>query len=193
LITMMDIMVIGVVGHIGSGKDEALKYLNAKYGIPYLSIGDMVRRLAAEKGLELTRDNLQILAGQYLRERGKEYFTTVAAEEIINNGWKIAGISGVRTPDDARTLREFFEDNFILLYIKISDPRTRFERLFLRHQERDPRTFEEFEEQDANEEKIFKINETITMANFSVTNDGTLAEYQKQLDMLVESKKLHVP
>ena len=54
--------VIGVVGKIGSGKDEVLKYLKAKYGIPYLSTGDLVRDLAAKDGVKPTRENLEIIS-----------------------------------------------------------------------------------------------------------------------------------
>ena len=41
--------IIGVVGKIGSGKDEVLKYINARYGVPYISTGDLVRDLAKKK------------------------------------------------------------------------------------------------------------------------------------------------
>jgi len=44
--------VIGAVGDIGSGKDEVLKYLRDRYGVPYLSTGDIVRRMAQEDGVE---------------------------------------------------------------------------------------------------------------------------------------------
>ena len=44
----MNIRVIGTVGKIGSGKDEILKYLQARYSIPYISTGDIVRRMANE-------------------------------------------------------------------------------------------------------------------------------------------------
>ena len=52
------VRVIGAVGQNGSGKDEVLKYLRSKYGMAFLSTGDVVRDIAAKEGVEPTRDHL---------------------------------------------------------------------------------------------------------------------------------------
>lgn len=55
---MCGVRVIGAIGKNGSGKDEVLRYLSARYGVPFVATGDIVRSLAAEEGLEPTRENL---------------------------------------------------------------------------------------------------------------------------------------
>ena len=48
-------MVLAAVGKNGTGKDFFLEYVAKTYNFPMISIGDVVRELAAKDGLELTR------------------------------------------------------------------------------------------------------------------------------------------
>jgi len=184
--------VIGVVGKIGSGKDEALKYLMAKYGVPYMSTGDLVRQIAEKEGMAPTRENLETISEQCFIQMGKGCFVKMVAEEIKKRRWEIAGISGIRAPADVHALKEIFGDNFILLRVDVTDPKLRFQRILQRHEGRDPAKYQEFEVQDRSEEEIFHIGKTAAMADFSVKNDGTLDDLHRQIDKLVKSKKLPV-
>ena len=47
--------VIGLVGKIGSGKDTVSRMLK-EYGFKEIGMGDMVREIARERGLEPTRE-----------------------------------------------------------------------------------------------------------------------------------------
>src|SRR5271157_4471157 len=114
--------VIGVIGQNGSGKDEVLKYLRAKYNIPFLSTGDMVREIAAKEGKEPTRENLQEISERYFREFGRGCFVKLAAEKIHRNGWQIGGITGIRSLDDVQILRSSFGQDFILINVYVSIP-----------------------------------------------------------------------
>jgi dephospho-CoA kinase len=188
----MNIRVIGTVGKIGSGKDEILKYLSARYGIPYISTGDIVRRMADEEGLEPTRKNLEEISERYFRKLGKGCFVRMAAEEIIKRKWKIAGISGIRAPADVRVLKEHFRDGFTMIRVDVTNPRLRFKRLQLRHEGRDAAIYKEFLAQDKNEEDAFKITKTEAMADYSIKNDGTLADLHSRIGALIRTKKLIV-
>lgn len=188
----MNTRVIGTVGKIGSGKDEILKYLGARYGIPYISTGDIVRRMADEEGLEPTRENLEEISERCFRKLGKGCFVRMVAQEIIKRKWKIAGISGVRAPADVRVLKEHFGDSFTLIRVEVTDSRLRFKRLQLRHEGRDAATYKEFLMQDRNEEKEFKISKTGAMAEFSIKNDSTLADLHRRIGALIRAGKLIV-
>jgi dephospho-CoA kinase len=78
--------VIGVIGQNGSGKDEVLKYLRAKYNMPFLSTGDMVRDIAVKEGKESTRENLQEISERYFQEFGKGIFVKMVAANMQQNG-----------------------------------------------------------------------------------------------------------
>ena len=192
MIILQSMKVIGAVGDIGSGKDEVLKYLRDRYGVPYLSTGDIVRRMAQEDGVEGTRENLEAISKRCFTEMGRGCFVRMAAQEIMKRGWEVAGISGVRSPDDVAVMKEMFGSGFVLVRVDINDPRIRFERVRLRSERRDPLTWEAFQEQDKNEEQEFHINRAEAMADYSIDNSGTLEDLHKQLDELVASKKLPV-
>jgi len=184
--------VIGAVGDIGSGKDEVLKYLRDRYGVPYISTGDIVRQMAQQEGVEGTRENLEAISKRCFTDMGRGCFVRMAAQEIVKRGWKVAGISGVRSPEDVAVMEEMFGGGFILVRVDVHDPRIRFERVRLRGERRDPLTWEAFQEQDRNEELEFQINRAEAMADYTVDNSGTLEELHRQLNDLVASKKLPV-
>jgi len=184
--------VIGVVGEIGSGKDEVLKYLRDRYGVPYISTGDIVRQLAQEEGVEGTRENLETISKRCFTEMGRGCFVRMAVQEIVKKGWAVAGISGVRSPQDVAVIKEIFGSGFVLVRVDIIDPRIRFERVRLRGERRDPLTWEAFQEQDRNEEQEFQIGRAEAMADFGLDNSGTLEDLHHQIDALVISKKLVV-
>jgi dephospho-CoA kinase len=186
----MTVKVFGVVGEIGSGKDEVLKYLKARYGVPYISTGDIVRRIAESENTEATRENLEKISLRCFKDLGKGCFIRQAAEEILNNGWKMAGISGVRSPDDVDVMKSMFGKDFILIRVDISKPEIRFQRVLLRNEERDPLTYNQFLEQDKNEENTFHISQTSTRADYALNNDGNVEDLHREIDALVISGKL---
>jgi len=182
--------VIGAIGQNGSGKDEVVKYLHTRYGVPFLSTGDIVREIAAKEGLEPTRTNLQDISERYFREFGKGYFVRLLADQIYKNGWKIAGISGIRSSDDVAELKNTFGEGFILIHVYVSDPHNRYARMCKRGEGRDPDTYEQFMRQDSAEEEVFHIKEATEHADYSLSNDGTLDDLHKALDRLISGKGL---
>ena len=64
-------MVLAAVGKNGTGKDFFLEYIAKKYNLPMVSIGDVVRELAAKDGLELTRENLHATSKKYMDAYGQ--------------------------------------------------------------------------------------------------------------------------
>jgi dephospho-CoA kinase len=184
--------VIGVVGEIGSGKDEVLKYLRDKYGVPFLSTGDIVRKMAGEQGVEGTRENLEAISRRCFQDMGKGCFVRMAGEEILRQGWKVAGISGVRTPDDVELLRKNFGKDFILVRVDIKDPLVRFNRVRKRNEERDPLIYEAFQAQDREEEETFNISKAVAMADCAVDNSGPLSDLHAGIEAMVASGCLPV-
>jgi dephospho-CoA kinase len=190
---VVDTRVIGAVGEIGSGKDEVLKYLHSKYGVTFFSTGDIVRQIAESQGIEPTRENLGQISERCFNDfaqYGKGCFVRMVAEEIIKRKLNIAGISGIRSPDDVQVMQDFFGENFILIWVDIADRRLRYERILLRHEERDPVTYEEFLQQDDREEQVFNISQTGSMARYSLSNDGSVQDLHDEIDRLVAEKKL---
>ncbi len=179
---------VGVVGLNGSGKDEVVKYLNRKYGVPLISVGDIVREIAGREGVEPTRDNLDEITKRYFAKYGKGYFLKQVIEKIQQNKWESAGISGIRSPEDVSLVKTAFKSDFILVYVYISDPRVRYERMVKRGSQRDKMAYAEFLQQDRVSEELFRVQEAIQMADISISNDGTLEDLHRQVDRSVADK-----
>ncbi|MCR4394290.1 MAG: AAA family ATPase, partial [Dehalococcoidales bacterium] len=88
--------VIGVIGLNGSGKDEVVKYLNQKHGVPPISVGDLVREIARQRGIAPIRENLDNITREYFKRFGEGYFMRAIVDVIRQNHWETAGISGIR-------------------------------------------------------------------------------------------------
>jgi dephospho-CoA kinase len=184
------IRVLGAIGQNGSGKDEVLKYLRRKYGVPFLSTGDVVREIASKEGVEPTRENLGKISDRYFREFGKGHFVKLLADKIRQTGWKIAGISGIRALEDVSILKDIFGQDFILIHVNVTDPHVRYSRMVARQEERDPHSYEEFLQQDRAEEKLFSLKAAEQKADYSITNDGTMDDLHREIDRLVTDENL---
>jgi dephospho-CoA kinase len=182
--------IIGVIGKNGSGKDEVLKYLRDTYNVPFLSTGDIVRGIAAKEGKEPTRPNLQAISDKYFKERGEGCFVRMVVDKIRENGWEVAGISGVRSPKDVDILRGELGRDFVLVDVYISDSHVRFERMLKRGEGRDVKSYDQFVQQDKAEEKLFDIEKAAANADYSLSNDGILEDLHDVIDKLVSKKGL---
>ena len=98
----------------------------------------MVREIAAKEGKEPTRENLQEISQRYFREFGKGIFVKLAAENIQRNGWSIGGITGIRSLDDVKILRNSFGKDFILINVYVSNPEVRYRRMLKRGERQRP-------------------------------------------------------
>jgi dephospho-CoA kinase len=180
--------VIGVIGLNGSGKDEVVNYLNRRYGTPLISVGDIVREIAAREGVESTRDNLDAITKKCFAQYGEGYFLKQVIEKIRRQAdlWKDVGISGIRSPQDVNLVRQAFGKDFFLVHVFISDDKVRFARIRRRSSQRDNATLEEFIRQDQVSEQLFHIQEAIKMADYSISNDGTLEDLQREIEKLIK-------
>jgi dephospho-CoA kinase len=175
--------VLGAVGRIGSGKDTVVKYIASRYSIPIVSIGDIAREIARSEGLRATRENLQKITEDRFRRFGKTFFIEETVKRIKAKRTRVAVITGVRSPIDVQTLRHHFGRDFILICVD-ADERVRFERLKRRGESRDPKAWQDFTKQDANEDRIFRLSEACRLADFNVDNNDGLEKLFRQVDKI---------
>lgn len=162
-----------------------LKHLKAKHGVPFLATGDIVREIAVKQGIEQTRFNLGELSDRYFKIYGKGYFIKMTVDRILQNGWKIAGISGIRSPEDVAILRNILGRDFVLIAVTVTNPNLRYSRMLKRGEGRDRNTIEQFQQQDKAEEKLFHITEAMKQADYTVSNDDALEALHAAIDVLV--------
>lgn len=182
--------IIGVIGQNGTGKDEVLRYLRSKYGVPFLSTGEMVRKIATKEKKEPTRENLGEISDRYFKKLGRGCFVRMAADRIRENKWQTAGISGIRSLDDVLLLKNLLDKDFVLIRVFVSDPHLRYTRMNKRGEGRDPHSYEQLLKQDKAEEELFHVGEAEKQADYSLSNDGTLEDLHREIEKLVVRNNL---
>jgi dephospho-CoA kinase len=177
--------VIGLFGLIGSGKDTVSEYIQQKYGYAHISMGDIVRELATQQGLEPNRDNLARVQREQAQKHGIKWFAEEVVRRIRSNKWQKVVISGIRRPEDAEVPKRAFGKDFILVQVD-ADPKIRFERMKSRARVGDPKTLEEFLHQEELDKKAFNFEKLKTYIDYTVTNNGTREQLQSQVDALLK-------
>lgn len=175
-------MVLAAVGKNGTGKDFFLEYVAKKYGFPMISIGDVVRELAAKDGLELTRENLHATSKKYMGQFGQTFFPEQIVKKIKESGSANYLISGVRPLSDVKFFKEAFGDEFLLVDVVISDDEVRYARMLARGSDRDGKSVEKLREFDKGEEETFHTSETEKLADVVIKNDGSVEDFYAAVD-----------
>jgi dephospho-CoA kinase len=170
--------VIGLTGPNASGKGEVAKLL-AEAGFTLHSLSDIVRESAAERSLEMSRDNL-IAVGVRLRvEEGPG----VLAARILPRLEGRAVVDSIRGPAEVARLRTL--PRFILLGID-APVNVRFERAVKRGRLGDGATLEEFirkeERENSEAETGQQLRRTLALADRVIRNDGTLDDLRASID-----------
>src|SRR6185436_2841616 len=176
-------MLIGLTGRNAAGKGEVARYL-VKKSFHYFSLSDAIRDEIRLRGEESTRDRL-IIVGNELRQR---YGSSILAERVLAKieDDKHYIIDSIRNPSEVEAFRA--AKHFKLIRVE-APPETRFQRIFSRQRESDPRTFEDFlalenreAEGDDTSQNLVKVE---LMADHTLTNDGALEKLYAQIDELL--------
>ncbi|XLQ19797.1 MAG: AAA family ATPase [Candidatus Moraniibacteriota bacterium] len=181
-------MVLGLAGEMASGKGTVSEYLNEKCDTSQHRFSTMLRDVLDRLHLENSRDNLQNLSTMLRQTYGEDTMARVMAEDAKSDAAEIIVIDGVRRMDDIKYLKELPE--FKLVYIDV-DIRTRYERIIQRSENVDDqnKTFEEFEAESKNESEA-QVKGLKEFADVIINNSGSVEELHKQVDDLVDSKKV---
>jgi len=176
-------MIIGLTGRNASGKGEAADYLKTK-GFVYFSLSDELREEAKERGVETTRENMIKLGNQLRGEFGANYLARKINEKIDGKGNFV--VDSIRNLEEIDELRK--NKNFILVGVD-APVEVRFERAVERGRAGDAKTLEEFKELEQRENLKNKtgqqLDECLKAADKLIINDGSLDEFHKKIDQLI--------
>ena len=171
--------VLGICGLPGSGKSTVIDAVK-DLGI-VITMGDVIRKEAKLRNINLTSDNLGRLAKE-LREKGGSEIVAKKCVEMINElRTEIIIIDGVRSFEEINVFRKLWK--FPLIAIKLNDEK-RFQRLTERGRSDDPTKLKDLRERD-NREIGFGLKEVIKKANYKIINDSTIEELKKKSRELV--------
>lgn len=181
-------MVIAAVGKNGTGKDFFLEYLAKTYELPMISIGDVVRELAAQDGLELTRENLHKTSHKYMSANGQTFFPEQIVKKIKESGAPVYLVSGIRPLSDVLFFKEAFGQDFVLVDVVISDDAVRHARMLARGSDRDGNSAEKLREYDAGEEKQFQTSQSEKMADHIILNDSSVEDFYAAIEQFYSAQ-----
>ncbi len=179
-------LLIGLVGEKGSGKDTFSKYLTeiSKEKITHIRFSDLLKETLKLWDIDVTRANLQKLA-QVLEDFGEGTVAHGLEKKIENSNSEIIILDGIRWKPDVALLRKF--PNHKLIYIT-ADKKLRYERLKQRGEKtgESEMTYDQFLEEEiaTNELLIPEIGAT---ADIKIENNGTIEEFDSKIEDLCSS------
>jgi len=173
---------LGLIGPIASGKGFAGKHLEKKYSFKRIVMGDLIRAIARKKHVKPFRDNLRKFQKEYTKKYGRDYFINLAIKKAKESGKKRIAIDGIRYPEQAKVAKE----NGAVIILFTATPEIRFKREKERGRTGAPKTFQQFQKQEAKEWKMFHFKKTIEYADYVINNDGTEQELYKNVDSVMK-------
>lgn len=173
-------LLIGLVGEKGSGKDTLAHYLqeNSQKKIIHIRFSDLLKQTLKLWDLPETRSNLQKLA-QVLEDFGEGTVAHGLEKQIQNSDAEIIILDGIRWKPDLKLLEKFPEHK--LIYIT-ADPESRFQRLKSRGEKigEAEMSFEQFLEEEKAPNELL-IPEIGLKADIKMENNGSVEEFQEKI------------
>ena len=97
--------VIGITGTIGAGKGTIVDYLQSHHGFSHFSVRGYLTKIIQERGLELNRDSMVMVANELRANHSPSYIAEQLYEEAKKAG-KDAVIESIRTVGEVMALRQ---------------------------------------------------------------------------------------
>jgi len=173
------VFVVGLSGPNAAGKGLASQFFLEK-GFKYFSLSDVVREEALKNGLTTSREHL-ILTGTELRAK---YGMSILAERTFDKLVEKSVVDSFRHPSEV----EFLKNNCLLFFLLGIDApqKLRYERAKKRMRDGDSiSSFEEFakkEEEENSSGAGQQIQNTLSLADEVVINDGKKEDLHKKLE-----------
>lgn len=173
---------IGVVGLPGSGKSEFSRCASS-LGIPVLVMGDVIRRVAAERGLVPEDGTLGRISGELRVEYGRGAIARLMLSDIRALDAPVALIDGIRSDAEVDEFRRAFP-GFTLVGVS-SSFETRWRRLRRRGRSDDLDTEGALRHRDERE-LGWGLGAALDSAELTIENEGSLDAYCAEVkDVLV--------
>ncbi len=175
-------LVVGLVGMPGSGKSLVVNVAEQR-GFDVVTMGDVVREEAKNRGLNSTPENIGKLMLELRRNEGEAVIATRCLPKIERTQKQKVIVDGVRSLKEVDEFRKHFE-SFKLMAIH-SSPAARFRRLFKRQRSDDSRDWQDFLQRDLRELEV-GLGDALAMAQFMVVNEESYGEAKASIEKTLE-------
>jgi dephospho-CoA kinase len=179
-------MIIGIAGTDGSGKGSVVDHLKDG-GFHHYSAREMIVSEIKKRGLDVHRPNMKLVGNAMRAEHGGSVIVKLAIDDSKLSGHADFVIESIRTLDEVELLHK---SGGLLLAVD-AEQNLRYERIYNRGSETDNITFAQFVEQELAESTSLNPAEqnkisVIKMADYNITNNGTLEELHSQIDEFLQ-------
>lgn len=174
-------MIVAFVGYPLSGKSTAAE-IAKEFGIPVVTMGDVVREEAIKRGLEPNAENLGRIAEEMRKREGMDAIARRCIPKIRSLG-PVVIVDGIRGIEEIRTLRREFGS---VVIIAVEAPiQLRFQRARQRGRSDDVSRVEDLMERDRREE-AWGLKEAMEIADFTIENTGNLEDFKEKIRVLLK-------
>lgn len=187
---MKDKTIIGLVGHIASGKGKIAQHFNKEHQADVIKYSDILKDILRRLNLENNRQNLQKLSTALRNSFGNDILAETLIKDIKKSKSKIIIIDGVRRQADISIFDN--HKNFKLVAVKTS-AKTRYQRITQRTEKDDDqdKTFNQFQK-DQQREPEKEIDKMINSANYTLNNNNTLEALNRQIKKFIKDELNHI-
>lgn len=181
-------IIIGITGTLGSGKNTVVEYLVSKYGFKHYSGPEWLKEEAARRGMPINRDSQHFIGNELRAKYGAGHLAEMTYQRAKEGGQN-AVIESYRAVGEVETMKAKPEP-FYLLAVD-ADPKLRYERILGRGSFKDHVSFEKFiadEEREMNDTTPggMEIARCMQMADGRVDNNGDIENLYKQIDDFIQ-------
>ena len=178
-------LVIGLVGHIGSGKTAVSEYLQEKYGAKEHRFSQILMDILDRLNLPHERAHLQNLGKSLRAELGPDVIVNAFKHDLEKDASEMLIVDGIRYENEVEMLKE---KGGQLIFVTAS-PEVRYKRAVARGEKGEAMiTYEQFlESEKAETEKHIEMIKD--SADYIIDNSGTLDELYKKVDGIIEALK----
>lgn len=179
-------MIIAITGTIGSGKGTVVDYLVTTKGYRHYSVRDFLTALLLERGLQVARPEMRLLANELRETKDPAYIIRSIYEKAEREGAGNAVIESVRNIGEA----EFLLSKGITLLAVDADQERRFHRVQERRSATDQVDFatfiyhEEMEMHPAGPHDM-NVHGVMRLAHATIQNDGSLNELHTNVERVL--------
>ena len=176
---------IGLSGTNGAGKDSVGQLIAQEMNYLFVSVSDLLREEARQRGLPVTREVLRTISAEWRRQFGLGVLVDRAIEYCKSRTERYDGVVAcpMRNTGEAQHLKDL---GGLLVWID-ADPRVRYDRIRRVNRGRageDNKTYEEFLAEEAAEMTPSGDSATLNMAGVKKLADKTLQNNGDDLDDL---------
>jgi dephospho-CoA kinase len=168
---LKDTLIVGLTGMPGAGKTTVANYLSQK-GIPLLIMGDVVREVAENDGLEPTSDNLAKLMLRLRKRNGPEAVAHLIVNKIKlikkeDKQLSVVIVDGIRSMAEVQVLRRIGSVKLLAIH---GSTLTRYTHVRERGRSDVPSNIGEFDKRDKIEMDV-GISNAIALADETISNN----------------------